>query len=288
MQSTQKFVLFLAAQAKRFPLKDAVDLGGQLGKSPQSVRACVNRLARSGLLVREESPRKAAWYALAPKGKTMAADVTAKFIRIHDIVEAKHRWDGTWTLVSFAIPERIRNRRDELRTRLREIGFGQLAGGIWIAPGNATESVWELAESLRVAGRVMVCVSKDVTLGGEPVALAVSRIWPLADLNRRYASMRARLKRRVERMRSRTEKGSPPDAREAFLEVFVLFSEAAEIITVDPCLPEELLPGNWLGLEVQDLIHEYFHMLYGLEWDDPYSFLLELPAGLHIPIPREN
>jgi phenylacetic acid degradation operon negative regulatory protein len=286
MQTTQRFVLFLAAQARRFPLKDAVELGQLLGKSPQSVRASVNRLARSGILVREPSPRKAVSYALSPKGKAIAADVAAKFMRIHEIVESKYTWDGTWTLVSFGIPEKIRARRDELRTRLREVGFGQLAGGVWIAPGDATKSVTGLAHSLRVAGRVMVCVSKDVTFGGEPVRSAVSRIWPLSDLNRSYASFRTRLKRRIERMRTRIKKGSPPDSREAFLEVFVLFGEASEIITLDPCLPEELLPDHWLGLEVQDLIHEYFHMLYGLEQDDPYSFLLELPDGLHIPKPR--
>ena len=100
--------------------------------------------------------------------------------------------------------------------------------------------------------------------------------------------MHSRLTRRIERMRSRIQKGSLPDSREAFLEVFVLFSEAAEIITMDPCLPEELLPRDWLGLEVQDLIHEYFHMLYGMEQNDPYSFLLKLPAGLHIPHPRKK
>lgn len=286
MPTTQRFVFFLAAQARRFPLKDAVELGQLLGKSPQSVRACVNRLARSGLLVREPSPRKAATYALSPKGKAMASEVTTKFMRIHEIVESKYTWDGTWTLVSFAIPERIRSRRDELRTRLREIGLGPLPGGVWIAPGDATESVRQLTDALRVTGRIMVSVSKDVKLGGEPVQSAVPRIWPLSDLNRRYGSMRTRLKRRIETMRTRIEKGSSPDSREAFLQVFVLFSEAAEIITLDPCLPEELLPKNWLGLEVQDLIHEYFHILYGLERDDPYSFLLDLPDELHIPKPR--
>jgi phenylacetic acid degradation operon negative regulatory protein len=287
MQTTQRFVIFLAAQAKRFPLKDAVDLGIQLGKSPQSVRASVNRLARSGILVREPSPRKAAWYALSPKGKAMASEVVAKFVRIHDIVEAKLTWDGTWTLVSFGIPEKIRNRRDELRRRLREIGFGQLAGGVWIGPGDSIESVTGLADSLRIAGRVMVSISSDVRLGGQPVSLAVSRIWPLANLNRKYASMRTHLRRRIRKMKSRIRKGSSPDAREAFLEIFVLFSEASEIIALDPCLPEELLPDDWLGLEVQDLIHEYFHMLFGFEQDDPYAFLLELPDGLHIPEPRK-
>jgi phenylacetic acid degradation operon negative regulatory protein len=288
MQSTQGFVLFLFAQARRLALKDVVELGQLLGKPPQSVRSCVNRLARSGLLVREDSPRKAARYRLSKKGESITGEIAAKFMRIHDIVEAKHTWDGTWTLVSFAIPERIRHRRDELRARLKEIGFGPVAGGVWIVPGNEADAVWNLADSLGVRRRVMVCVSKDVVLAGEPVQFAVSRIWPLSDLNRRYAAMRRQLTRRIERMRSRIQKGSPPDSREAFLEVFALFTEAAEIIALDPCLPENLLPRGWLGLEVQDLIHEYFHMLYGLEQDDPYAFLLDLPDGLHIPEPRKT
>jgi phenylacetic acid degradation operon negative regulatory protein len=288
VQSTQSFILFLFAQAKRFPLKETVELGQLLGKSGHSVRACVNRLARSGILIREESPRKAAWYRLSPKGETMADEIAVKFMRIHEIVERKHSWDGTWTLVSFDIPERIRKRRDELRLRLREVGFGLLAGGVWIAPGDVSEFVKSLAESLRVENRIMISLSRDVSLGGVPIASAASRIWPFAELNRKYRAMRSRLSRRIERMHSRLEAGTPPDSREAFLELFIVYSEAAELITQDPCLPEEILPDNWLGLEVQDLIHEHFHMIHGLEQKDPHAFLLRLPPGLHIPLPRRN
>ena len=288
MQSTQSFILFLFAQAKRFPLKEAVELGQLLGKSGHSIRACVNRLARSGILCREESPRKAALYSLSPKGETLANEVIAKFMRIHAIVESKHSWDGTWTLISFDIPENIRNRRDELRVRLREIGFGLLSGGVWIAPGNVSEFVKNLAKSLRVENRIMISLSNEVILGGVPIESVVSKIWPLAELNREYKAMQSRMKRRIEKMRSRIETGSPPDAREAFLELFVVNTEIAELITRDPCLPEELLPENWLGLEVQDLVHEYLHMILGLEQEDSYSFLLRLPKGIHIPLPRKK
>ena len=288
MQSTRKFILYLFARANRFPLKEAVELGRLLDKSGHSVRACVNRLARSGILIRERSPGKAAWYRLSPRGETLANEVVAKFIRIHEIVESKHSWDGTWTLVSFDIPERIRKRRDELRVRLRETGFGLLAGGVWIASGDVSEFVKSLAESLRVENRIMITLSRDVSLGGAPVESAVSRVWPLAGLNREYRAMRSRMKHRIEKMRSRIEKGSQPDAREAFLELFVVNTEIADLITRDPCLPEELLPGDWLGLEVQDLIHEYFHMILGFEQNDPYSFLLRLPEGIHIPLPRKK
>jgi phenylacetic acid degradation operon negative regulatory protein len=288
MQSTQTFLLFLFAQARRFPLKEAVELGELLGKSGDSVRAGVNRLARSGVLVREESPRKAAWYGLSPRGEALADEVVTKFIRIHDIVESRHSWDGTWTLVSFDIPERVRKRRDELRMRLREVGFGQLAGGVWVAPGEVSELVKSLAESLRVGDRIMVSLSREVQVGGVPVAAAVSRIWPLGELNKKYRAMRSRLQRRIEKIRVRLDAGMPLESREAFLELFTVFSEVAELIAQDPCLPEELLPGNWSGLEVQDLIHEHFHMIHGLEQTDPYAQLLRLPAGLHIPLPRQR
>jgi len=288
MPSTQRFILFLFAQAKRFSLKEAIQLGRLLDKSGHSVRACVKRLARSGILISEKSPGRIAWYGLSPKGETMANEVVAKFMRIHEIVGSKHSWDGTWTLVSFAIPEKIRKHRDELRVRLREIGFGLLAGGVWIAPGDLSESVKGLADSLKVGKRIMVALSKDVTLGGASASAVVSRVWPLAKLNKEYKVMHARLKRRIDGMRKRLEAGSQPDSREAFLEIFVLFSEASELITRDPCLPKELLPEDWLGLEVQDLIHEYFHMIHGLEQKDPYAFLLKLPEGLHIPLPRNK
>ena len=288
MQSTQTFVLFLFAQAKRFPLKEAVELGQLLGKSGHSVRACVNRLARSGFLIREESPGRAAWYRLSPKGEALANEVAVKFVRIHQIVESKDSWDGTWTLVSFDIPERIRKRRDELRSRLREVGFGLLAGGVWIAPGDVSEFVRSLAESLRVEDRIMISLSPDVSLGGLPITSAVSRMWPFAELNKKYRAMHSRLRRRIERIQKRLESGNPPDSREAFLEIFIVYSEAAELIAQDPCLPEELLPDGWLGLEVQDLIHQHFHLIHGLEQKDPYAFLLDLPPGLHIPRPRRR
>jgi len=288
MLSTQKFILYLFAQAKRFSMKETVELGQLLGKSGHSVRACVNRLARAGFLIREESPRKAAWYRLSPKGEILGNEVVAKFIRIHEIVESKHSWDGTWTLVSFDIPERIRKLRDELRVRLREIGFGLLAGGVWIAPGDVSEFVKSLAESLRVGNRIMISLSSNVSLGGVPVESIVSKVWPLAELNGEYRMMQSRMNRRIENMRARIEKGSPPDSREVFLGMFVANTEIAELIARDPCLPEELLPKNWLGLEVQDLVHEYLHMIGGLEQKDPYSFLLRLPEGIHIPLPRKK
>ena len=45
MQSTRTFVLFLFAQAKRFPLRQAVELGELLGKSGHSVMGFISGMA---------------------------------------------------------------------------------------------------------------------------------------------------------------------------------------------------------------------------------------------------
>ncbi|RJP73555.1 MAG: hypothetical protein C4532_04385 [Candidatus Abyssobacteria bacterium SURF_17] len=288
MQSTKRFVLFLFAQAERMPLAEAVEFGQLLGKSGNSVRACITRLARAGLLVREHTGGRGVAYCLSPIGRTLAEDVTARFMRIHAIVEARESWDGTWTLVSFDIPERMRKRRDDFREALRQMGFGQLTGGLWVVPRDASRAASALAASLLIARMVIIALTKNVILGEAPLARSVQKIWPLAKLNRKYATMRTRMKSRIHTLRKRLGAGLVPDSREAFLEVFVLFSEAAELIGQDPCLPQELLPKGWLGLEVQDLIHEYYHMIHGPERKDAYSYLLELPKGLHIPQSRKK
>lgn len=270
------------------PLKDAVEIGQLVGKSASSVRACVNRLACEGILTREGIGRKKACYRLSPLGRALADDVVARFVRIHEIVEAAQQWDETWTLVSFDVPERMRKRRDEFRAGLRQMGFGQLTHGLWVAPRDASQSVKELADSLRVGNKVVISISKDIKMGRSTISSSVSNVWPLSQLNQDYSKMRTSLRSRISRMRERIRGGLPPDSREAFLEIFTVFSEAAELISRDPCLPEELLPENWLGLEVQDLIHEYFHMIHGLELNDQFSYLLKLPTGLHIPLPRKN
>jgi phenylacetic acid degradation operon negative regulatory protein len=286
--NTQRFLLFLFAQADSLPVPEAIELGRLLGKSPSSLRGCVSRLNRSGLLRRTATGRGKTRFSLSPAGRLLASDVAQKFMHIHAIVENRSDWDGTWTLVSFDIAEKVREKRDRFRTGLKEMGFGSLSSGLWIAPRDKSSSVFALAEFLKILGKVIVSTSKDIRYGGEPVSHHLGRIWPLNDLNRRYERMKKRMILRLQEIRQKIDQGRPPDAREAFVNLFLVFTEAAELVAQDPCLPQELLPDNWLGLEVQDLIHEYFHLIHGLELNDPYAYLLRLPDGLEIPTVRHT
>jgi len=281
----QRFILFAFSQGETMRLGEAVELGELFGKSPSSVRGCVSRLARLGLLTRIASGRNTAEYALSPRGKRLAAEVIDRFKHLHSIVENRDHWDGTWTLISFNIPEKMRERRDRLREGLKELGFGQASAGVWIAPRDKSESVSLLASRLGVVHDIIVSLTRDIRMGGFPVAERVGEIWPLDALNRKCKVMGQKMEVRIKKVRKAVESGRPPGAREAFLELFTVFSEAAELVSHDPSLPRELLPRDWLGLYVQDLIHEHFHLIHGLETGDAYAYLLRLPDELDIPRP---
>ena len=55
--------------------------------------------------------------------------------RVWETGAVNRDWDGTWTVVSFSLPDTRRRERHELRSRLVWEGFGPLHNGQWIAAG---------------------------------------------------------------------------------------------------------------------------------------------------------
>lgn len=56
----------------------------------------------------------------------------AKLNLLAEIVKQRDR-DGKKRLITFDIPEKLRNRRDILRTHLRELGFSQWQKSVWVS-----------------------------------------------------------------------------------------------------------------------------------------------------------
>ncbi len=69
----------------------------------------------------------------------------------------KQKWDGKWRLVIFDIPERKRSGRDDLREKLKEIGFYELQKSVWVCPYNCKDQIdfiiefFDLREYVRFA-----------------------------------------------------------------------------------------------------------------------------------------
>jgi phenylacetic acid degradation operon negative regulatory protein len=153
-------------------------------------------------------------------------------------------WDRSWRIVIFDFPEKIRRRRDSLRSKLYELGFGQMQKSIYISPFDMVEDMVEFLKEQKLLGYAYVLTAKHRYMG-DPKKLAV-RVWNLENINQKYKKIINNLlladkysKRRKLRM------------------VRKLFMDLENLIFLDPFLPKELLPENWLGEKARRSLMPY-------------------------------
>ena len=230
-----------------------IKLLANFGLSQQSIRSAVSRMCGAGLLKAKRNGSKS-YYSLTGDGFNLL-DKGAQ--RIFE--RKKGNWDGTWSIVVYFIPEEKREARDRLRQELSWMGYGPLSGATWISPHDLAKEVLEIAEKLRIKEYVQVFQAKHQGLDG-PQSI-VSRSWDLNRIHKKYASFIARYRSRLEDHLRRLQVGESVEPSRCFVERFNLIDEYRRLPFVDPDLPEELLPRNWLRSQAADLFHEYRDLL---------------------------
>lgn len=208
-----------------------VDLLGRLGVPEATVRATLNHAVQSGQLDREQVGRRA-FYAPTTATRQVLADGAR---RLHHAPAVRETWDGTWTLLSFSLPESRRDRRHQLRTRLGWLGFAALRDGLWVAPGRV--EVAAVADELEVSADVHAFhgASLAPTAGGD----VVRATWDLDAIAATYRDFLATWDRPAPR----------PDAADDLVRGVLLVMDWRRVVLDDPMLPAVLLPGDWPALQ---------------------------------------
>ena len=138
-------------------------------------------------------------------------------------------WDGLWRMVAYDIEEKRKDVRNGLRWKLEELGFGMLQRSLWVSPHDVVKPLREFLESEQLIPEVYVLEAKRL-FASDDRSLAAG-IWPLKELNLAYESWLGEVKKVGESKEGRR------DLKEKFL----------QLLKADPCLPKELLPGDWMG-----------------------------------------
>jgi phenylacetic acid degradation operon negative regulatory protein len=174
------------------------------------------------------------YFGLTPRSEVILRDGRR---RIWADGAVDDRWDGTWTLLSFSLPESWQRQRHDLRSRLAWAGFGPLQGGLWIAPGTvaAGEIVAELG--LSAHARVFHARAGD----GTDVAGMVGDAYDLAGLAARYREFLDRWE------------GHPAVPADPLAAHLGLVADWHDAIRRDPRLPAEHLPGGWPAVRAQQV-----------------------------------
>lgn len=217
-----------------------VDVLGRVGVSEQAVRATLNRAVKQGLLTRQQQGRQA-YFGLTDATRRLLAAGAA---RLYHSDPVRTGWDGTWTLLSFSIPEARRPDRHRLRVRLAWLGFGPLRDGLWLAPGNV--DVVDVVDELGLADDVDVFVGRAA--GPTRVDRRVAETWDLDAIADAYC-----------RFLDRWDRDAPlPDAPDDLARSLWLVTEWRLLLLDDPGLPPAHLPADWPARRARAVLDRWF------------------------------
>jgi len=213
-----------------------------LGFSAGAVRTLVSRMQRKGLLQGRRVGRRS-FYRLTDRG-------------LHEVswgggrafASDREKWDGSWTVVVYSIPEKQRQCRDTLRNSLTALGFGPLAPGAWISPQPLSPEAERKWQKLEV--RAYLDIFRAEHLGPSDSRGLVAQAWPqlpaLADRYQSYVAIYEPLLRRF-------AAGLLSD-QACFAAHLRSLIEFVTITLGDPTLPPALLPPDWPRPAAQSLL----------------------------------
>jgi phenylacetic acid degradation operon negative regulatory protein len=240
-------------------------LGGEIGidtlikvlanfdLSQQAVRSAISRMSRKGLIKVRRSGR-ASYYSLTPAGRRLITEGARRIFQ-----RKTTKWEGTWNIVTYSIPEKTREIRDTFRKELGWLGFGPLSEATWISPYDMTTEVNELAEKLNIKDRVLVFSSKQVGSVNPPNI--VQWCWDLDKIHNKYSNFIDKYEDKFKDHKKRLLYGDRIEPGECFEERFHLIHEYRRLPFYDPDLPAELLPPTWLRPQAAILFEEYHKLL---------------------------
>lgn len=205
-----------------------IDLFGRAGVGEQATRSTLTRMVGHGLLRRQREGRRM-YFGLTERSEAVLRDGRR---RIWETGAVNRRWDGTWTLLGFSLPESWRRQRHGLRSQLTWSGFGPLFGGLWIAPGEVEVS--SLVAELGLAAHVKVFRARADA--GMDIGAMVEEAWDLSELAAEYEEF-------VRRWQP-WEHAVPMDDDPLVLRLR-LSAQWLRIIRRDPRLPVGHLADDW-------------------------------------------
>jgi phenylacetic acid degradation operon negative regulatory protein len=221
-----------------------VRLMADLGVDEQATRSAVFRLKKRGWLDAEKDGRTAGYRASTEALAILSEGDDRIFGRRRATVD-----DG-WLLVVFSVPESERDKRHQLRTTLSRLGLGAVGPGTWVAPGHLDEAV---VDALGRGGlRQFTDVFRASHLSSTSLRGTVAGWWDLEALESTYADYLSRFSTVADRWAD-----GPLEDAQAFADYVPAVTAWRRLPYLDPGLPLEALPEDWIGLRAEALFARF-------------------------------
>lgn len=164
----------------------------------------------------------------------------------------KRKWDKKWRIAIFDIEEINRILRDNLRSKLKELGFGMLQKSVFISPHDILRDFSEYINYLGLDQAVYVFETSKPTMGDDKEL--ADKVWNLNFLNEKYKQVvekgreiqNSYLTKSYDRGKMLNDRDEERKRK--------LKSQYLEIVLSDPFLPKELLPSDWMGEKAKKIV----------------------------------
>lgn len=219
-----------------------IGLLADLGIEAPAVRSSISRLKRRGLL-RAERRSGAAGYALSDEGLSVLREGDRRIFRRDRATPG----DG-WLLAVFSVPESERSKRHLMRSRLTRLGFGTASAGVYIAPAHLYDATAEMLRRLELDGYADLFRADHLAFG--PLEEKVRQWWDLDQLELLYGEFVRKHAGVLGRLPDHAAGGAE---RGAFADYVRVLTDWRQLPYLDPGLPAELLPEDWVGIRAAEL-----------------------------------
>lgn len=225
-----------------------IRLMASFGVSPQAVRQAVSRMSRQGWLVAHRRANRA-YYSVTPRGRRRIEELSPRIYG--PVVE----WDGKWRLLTYAIGEAHRRKRERLRAELATLGWAQLAPSTWISPSDTLEAAREAAKTTETLEAIHLFTS--AYNGPLSDRALLERCWSVGEIAAAYRDFIARYEAPLASERERNDLSDEA----ALVTRLWLVHDFRKFAYIDPGLPSELLPAHWPGTTAASLFREFYALL---------------------------
>ncbi len=232
--------LYSRAEGGWMSVASLISLLAELGVDEPAVRSSISRLKRRGIL--HASRRTgAAGYALSDEALAIVREGDRRIFR-----RGRARLADGWLLAVFSVPEAERQKRHVLRSQLSRLGFGTAAPGVWIAPAHLHDATAETLRRLGLDSYADLFRADHLAFGD--LTAKVRQWWDLDQMERLYSQFLDTHGPLLRRWRSR-----PAGERDAFADYVRVLTDWRQLPYLDPGLPAELLPADWIGVRAAGL-----------------------------------
>lgn len=177
-----------------------------------------------------------------------------KIYRDFPILNLTNRWNKHWLIVIFDISEKSKSVRNNLRRKLKSLGFGMLQESVWISPLSIGQDMREFINSIGLSERVFVMEVSGFILG-DPKQLA-RNIWNLDELEEGYLRLKTRIDNFNQLIENESDRIKNNEANKVKISKSSIYlnellrkkreamGSSLEFLVNFPALPSELLPKS--------------------------------------------